>query len=209
MQSIKSISNIGECSAGTIGARVKNASRVYALSNNHVYALENNAPIGSTILQPGRYDTRYSSSKNNIIGTLSSFVPIDFSGRNNIVDAAIASSSTSQLKNVTPSDGYGAPNSQTYFQATGNSPYLGQAVKKYGRTTKLTTGTINGINVTVKVCYDCPCSLIAIFINQIAIDSGGFSKAGDSGSLIVSNDSNAYPIALLFAGGSGSPLLIQ
>lgn len=198
-----STGNIGECSAGTIGARVKSASSVYALSNNHVYALENNAPIGSTILQPGRYDTQCSSSKNNIIGYLSSFVPIDFSGGNNTVDAAIASSSTIHLNNYTPSDGYGKPNSNTYFQATGKTPYIGQSVKKYGRTTKLTTGTVNGINVTVKVCYDSSCSLIATFVDQIAIGAGGFSKAGDSGSLIVTNDSNAYPIGLLFAGGSG------
>ena len=43
-----STGNEGECSAGTIGARVKTGSDVYALSNNHVYALENFAKIGSS-----------------------------------------------------------------------------------------------------------------------------------------------------------------
>jgi hypothetical protein len=192
-----STGNNGECSAGTIGARVKDASGVYALSNNHVYALENDASIGSTILQPGLYDTRCRHGQSNEIGSLWAFVRIDFNGGDNTVDAAIATSSTSQLNNSTPSDGYGKPNCQTY------TPYIGQPVKKYGRTTKLTTGTVNGINVTVKVCYNSSCSLIATFVDQIAIGSGGFSKAGDSGSLIVSNDSYVYPIGLLFAGGSG------
>lgn len=199
-----STGNIGECSAGTIGARVKDASgNVYALSNNHVYALENSALTGSTILQPGLYDTRCRYGQNNVIGSLQAFVPINFTGGNNTVDAAIAISSTRQLNNSTPSDGYGKPNSLTYAKATGRSPYIGQSVRKYGRTTKMTTGTVKGINVTVKVCYNSSCSLIATFVNQIAIGSGSFSNAGDSGSLIVSNDSNAYPIGLLFAGGSG------
>jgi len=43
--------------AGTIGCRVKDSSgRVYALSNNHVYAWENKASAGDNVLQPGAYD---------------------------------------------------------------------------------------------------------------------------------------------------------
>jgi hypothetical protein len=199
-----STGNSGECSAGTIGARAKDASgHVYALSNNHVYVLENGAHIGSTILQPGLYDTRCRTGQSNVIGTLYDFKPIDFAGGNNIVDAAIASSSTASLNNATPLDGYGDPNSLTYTKATGNPPFIGQSVMKYGRTTRLTAGTINGINVTLSVCYNSSCSLIATFADQIAIGSYSFSRAGDSGSLIVSNDANAYPIGLLFAGGSG------
>ncbi len=200
-----STGNAGECSAGTIGARVKDASRnlYYALSNNHVYALEIDAHIGSLILQPGLYDTRCSSGQSNVIGTLSYFTTIDFDGGNNIVDAAYAITSTDQLNKATPSDGYGEPNSFTYTQATHNPPYIGQSVMKYGRTTRLTTGTINGINVTLRVCYNSACSRIATFIDQIAVGSNSFSRAGDSGSLIVSNDEHAYPIGLLFAGGGG------
>jgi hypothetical protein len=112
-------------------------------------------------------------------------------------------SSTAQLNNTTPSGGYGKPNSLTYTQATGNPPFIGQSVMKYGRTTRLTIGTINGINVTLSVCYNSSCSRTATFIDQIAIGSNNFSRAGDSGSLIVSNDANAYPIGLLFAGGGG------
>ena len=201
-----STGNAGECSAGTIGARVKDTSgNVYALSNNHVYALENGAPIGSTILQPGLYDTHCIPGQSNVIGKLYHYIPINFTGGKNIVDAAIASSSMAQLDNSTPSSGYGQPNSRTYTQEPGNPPLIGQSVMKYGRTTRLTTGTVNGVNVTLNVCYNSSCSLIATFTDQIAIGSNNFSRAGDSGSLIVSNDANAnaYPIGLLFAGGGG------
>ncbi len=200
-----STGNAGECSSGTIGARVKDVSgNLFALSNNHVYALENNADIPSDILQPGLYDSRCSSATNNVIGSLYSFISIDFSGGDNVVDAAVAATSADQVGNATPAGGYGLPSSLTYTQATGNAAGVGLSVKKYGRTTGQTTGSIKGINVTVKVCYNSSCSLIATFVNQLAIGSGNFSKAGDSGSLIVTNDANAYPVGLLFAGGGNS-----
>ncbi len=55
--------NIKSCSAGTIGARVVATNGdVFALSNNHVFALEStdgagdDDALGDDILQPGRYD---------------------------------------------------------------------------------------------------------------------------------------------------------
>lgn len=205
-----STGNIGECSAGTISARVISGTTVYALSNNHVYALENNAPIGSQVLQPGLYDTQCVMRGNNTLGTLYAFIPIQFNNTAcnpatnpaacNTVDAAIAVSSTEELGQATPPGGYGVPNSQT-----NSSPFIGQAVQKYGRTTSLTNGTITGINATVTVSYGTGKN--AVFTGQIVIGSGKpFSKAGDSGSLIVTNDSHAYPVGLLFAGGSGTTI---
>lgn len=196
-----STGNIGECSAGTIGARVKGSGNVYALSNNHVYALENTAHIGSQILQPGLYDTRCGFRNNNVIGTLYQFVPISFTSGTNTVDAAIALTSTGLLGNATPSGGYGVPNSVTA------AAVLGQAVQKYGRTSSLTKGTVTGINATVSVNYG-P-SGTATFVNQIIVSSSRpFIKAGDSGSLLVTNDSNAKPVGLLFAGSSTGKLAV-
>src|SRR5829696_900021 len=74
-----STGNQGECSAGTIGARVKSGTTTYALSNNHVYALENSASLGSNLLQPGRYDLNCASGSNALLGKLSKFVRITFS----------------------------------------------------------------------------------------------------------------------------------
>jgi len=192
-----STGNIGECSAGTISARVKDASgMVYALSNNHVYALENSASIGSSVLQPGRYDTKCSINTNNIIGTLAKFNYIDFSGGPNTIDAAIALSSTTNLSNGTPTNGYGTPASTIVTAG------LSMPVQKYGRTTSLTKGTVVGINSTVKVSYS---SGTALFVNQIVVNGKSFIKAGDSGSLLVTNDNKDSPVGLLFAGnGSGT-----
>ena len=196
-----STGNEGECSAGTIGARVKDASgNVFALSNNHVYALENAAVPNSAVLQPGLYDTNCTFNPANVIGTLSSFVPIVFTASaNNTVDAAIAASDVSLLGKSTPSNGYGTPRSATV------SAFVGQRVKKYGRTTSLTSGQVLGINAIVMVGYG---SGTAQFVDQIVVSSSrAFILAGDSGSLLVTAQSN-NPVGLLFAGNGNGRIAI-
>ena len=187
-----STGNVGECSAGTISCRVKAGTTIYALSNNHVYALENAASIGSNVLQPGRYDTGCATDPNNIIGALADFEPVVFStSANNTIDAAIALSSTANLGNATPSDGYGTPSLTTV------TAFVGQAVQKYGRTTKLTKGNVTAINATVNVGYTAG---TARFVGQIIIQgTKPFIKAGDSGSLLVTAPGK-NPVGLLFAG---------
>jgi len=195
-----STGNAGQCSAGTIGGRVKDATNVYALSNNHVYALENAAPIGSSVLQPGLFDTACVFDPNNIIGTLAAFVPIVFdSTANNTIDAAIARSSIANLGNSTPSDGYGTPKSATV------SAFVFQAVEKYGRTSQLTQGVVTGVNATVLVGYS---SGTARFVDQIIVQANKpFIKPGDSGSLLVTSP-NANPVGLLFAGTSSGKFAV-
>jgi PKD repeat protein len=183
-----------DITAGTIGCRVTDGTDVYALSNNHVYANSNDATIGDEVIQPGTSDT--GSLPGDYIGTLDAFVPIDFNEGENTVDAAIAKSSLGDLGNATPDGGYGTPSSTT------KTAYIGQAVKKYGRTTSLTHGEVSAINVNVNVCYDTSCTKLANFVNQIMIAPGAFSGGGDSGSLIVTDDGNNYPVGLLFAGSS-------
>lgn len=185
-----------DITAGTIGARVKDSSgAVFALSNNHVYADENLALIGDSVIQPGTYDG--GSSPADDIGTLSAFIPIKFDGTSNLVDAAIASTTKNLLSNSTPADGYGTPQSST-VPAT-----IGLKVKKYGRTTGETNGRVYAINVTVNVGYS---TGVARFDNQIIVTPGSFSAGGDSGSLIVVNNKRSAahlaPVGLLFAGSS-------
>lgn len=197
-----STGNVGQCSAGTIGARVKDAGgKVFALSNNHVYALENTAPIGSNVLQPGLFDTGCTVDPNNVIGQLSAFQSIKFDGKtNNTMDAAIAISSTANLGVSTPAGGYGTPSSTTVAAS------LGQNVQKYGRTTQLTQGQVTGINATVRVTYS---SGTAKFVGQVIVQSTTrFIGAGDSGSLLVTNDANKNPVGLLFAGNGTGTLAV-
>ncbi|HWP38850.1 MAG TPA: CARDB domain-containing protein [Gemmatimonadales bacterium] len=197
--------------AGTIGARVRNASgAVFVLSNNHVLANQNDAALGDPALQPGPYDGGTLADQ---IGALAAFEPIDFSlSGQNYMDAAIAGSTTANLGNATPTDdGYGAPNSTIYGDANNDglfdnkSALLNLPVQKYGRTTKLTKGRITGINATVEICYEVLfvfCVKSAYFYDQLIIGQSGFSAGGDSGSLIVTDDANKNPVALLFAGSS-------
>ncbi|MDA2924086.1 S1 family peptidase [Acidobacteria bacterium AH-259-L09] len=179
--------------AGTIGCRVTDGTDVFALSNNHVYADENWASIGDVVLQPGSFDG--GAYPEDEIGTLFDFEPIVFSTlASNTIDAAIALSSTANLGNATPSDGYGTPKSMT------GDAKVNLRVKKYGRTTGETKGIIAAINAIVNVGYD---SGVARFVGQIIIQPGSFSAGGDSGSLIVSNgkgNNKNKPIGLLFAG---------
>jgi hypothetical protein len=86
---------------------------------------------------------------------------------------------------------------------------VNQAVQKGGRTTGCTKGTVSAINATINVSYS---DGVARFVNQIVITGrrGAFSKSGDSGSLIVTDNADANPVALLFAGGQtttiGNPI---
>ncbi|MFH1718117.1 MAG: MG2 domain-containing protein [Planctomycetota bacterium] len=184
--------------AGTIGCRVTDGTYVYALSNNHVYANQNDAFIGDNVLQPGPYDGGMDTDDYRI-GTLADFEPIVFSRKaSNVIDAAIAAaildSGTPRVGNATPDGGYGTPNSTTVDAS------LGLPVQKFGRTTLLTKGDVTGLNATVLVSYG-P-GKTARFVKQIVIGPGGFSDGGDSGSLIVTDDTELNPVGLLFAGSS-------
>lgn len=189
-----------DITAGTIGARVTDGTNVFALSNNHVYANANAASIGDNALQPGPFDG--GTDPADAIGTLFDFEPIEFAKRRkiptNTMDAAIVVSSTDMLGYATPQGGYGAPSSTTV------SAYVNQLVKKYGRTSGLTHGTVYAVNVIVDVCYEgfVVCTKWARFTKQIMITPGAFSGGGDSGSLIVTDDGNNDPVGLLFAGSS-------
>lgn len=190
-----STGNAGECSAGTISARVTNGGNVYALSNNHVYALENTANAGSEVLQPGRYDSNCSYIASDVIGTLADYEPIDFSDTaSNTIDAAIALSSSNNLGKATPADGYGTPTTATVSDFA-----IPLSVQKYGRTTGLTKGAVTEINAIIKVGYSAG---VARFVNQLVVTSRKpFLKAGDSGSLLVTDPGRA-PVGLLFAANS-------
>ena len=75
------------------------------------------------------------------------------------------------------------------------------SIKKYGRTTEFTTGSIQQIDVTVDVSYGA--GLVARFTDQLL--AGPMSQGGDSGSAIL-NDSNQL-VGLLYAGSSNSTIL--
>jgi len=197
------------CFAGTLGCRLKlinlttGATDYFILSNNHVIANENGGIPGvDQVIQPGTLDSNCVLSPDDVIGTLYDYEQIVFNGSPNAIDAAIAITTPFQTGFATPSTIYGAPSSTT------RSATVGLLVKKFGRTTDLTEGAVDAINVDVNVGYD---QGTAYFTDQIIIQgrrrrgkryvTATFSDGGDSGSLIVSSTGNE-PVGLLFAGNS-------
>jgi hypothetical protein len=195
------------CCGGTLGALVDDGDAKYILSNNHVLARVNIAALGEQIIQPGLIDLNCAKNTADTVANLSDFVTIRFkSGRSiplNDVDAAIAQIIAGDVNASGAILDIGDVGSQTV------AAVVGQAVKKSGRTTGLTKGTVGAVGVTVDVGYSQICggaaNLVARFRNQILINTPGFCAAGDSGSLIV-EDVNSKPraVGLLFAGSADS-----
>lgn len=79
-------------------------------------------------------------------------------------------------------------------------PSLGMRVRKHGRTTGYTEGTITLLNATVNIAYGTSTgSKTARFTGQVITEA--MSQGGDSGSLIVDATENRA-VGLLFAGSS-------
>ena len=175
---------------GTLGCLVDTAHGRCILSNNHVLANANTAKIADPIMQPGPADATPRSQPRRI-ARLIDYEPLVFGSAPNRIDAAIA---TLDDPNIA------LPDIMT-IGAPVNPPvpaFLNQFVTKYGRTTGLTYGTVVDVSFDGIVDVD---GQIAYFEDQVSIvgDDGPFSKAGDSGSLIVDHP-HCHPVALLFAG---------
>jgi hypothetical protein len=76
-------------STGTLGAFVRKGGLTFALSNNHVFAMLNQAALGSAIVQPGAAD---GGSITQQVATLSEYIPISLLEQ---AQAAAAASSQS------------------------------------------------------------------------------------------------------------------
>jgi hypothetical protein len=214
--------------AGTLGCLVKKDDQWYILSNNHVLANSNDAAMGDAIVQPGPYDG--GSDSQDRIATLADFVPIQFEGgtvptpcpvgnmvagvlngiaavlgsrtrllpvrpqaSSNLVDAAIAKPLENDL---VIDDILNIGKISGVADAT-----LGMSITKSGRTTGVTTGTINQIDVTSQVSYGN--NKIATFVDQLL--AGSMSAGGDSGSAVLSSDKKL--VGLLFAGSNTTTLI--
>jgi hypothetical protein len=215
-----------DITAGTLGCLVQKDGQKLILSNNHVLANSNHAEIGDPILQPGPYDG--GTYPADYIAALADFVPINIIGLpgdcpiatgiarllnvlarllgsqirmqatnqqalENLVDAAIA-------RPLNPEDV-----TEEILQVgtiQGTTPgELGMAIKKSGRTTGLTTGTIEQVDVSVNVQYG-P-GQIAMFTDQLM--AGAMSQGGDSGSAVL--DDNNRIVGLLFAGSDTTTVI--
>jgi hypothetical protein len=191
-----------DVTAGTIGARVTDGERVFALSNNHVFAANNGGREGDNLLQPGVADG--GRDPDDSFGTLYDFEPLSFCRAGvcglNRIDAALALTTPEDLGTETPEGGYGSPRPWSL------EAEIGMAVQKYGRTTGHTVGEISGIHAILDVNYR---TGTARFEDQIVISGAGFSAGGDSGSLVVTKGrllADRRPVGLLFAGSGNTTI---
>ncbi len=199
--SIKSFFKIKKkvfCFGGTLGSLVKDsAGTQFILSNNHVLERTNKARPGEANVQPGLIDSDCKVVPGNRVASFSRGIKLIFGRtKENTVDAAIAQivagDVSADIRNI---GGVGG---------TTAAPSVGLDVQKMGRTTCLTTGKISAVAVNATVGYDDahPNRKRANFVNQILISGAALSGAGDSGSLIVTQDACPEAVGLLFAGSS-------
>ncbi len=209
----------------------KTTGQTLILSNNHVLANSNSASIGDAIIQPGPADggaypqdriatlerfitiqfqsggdggngdcflARSAAGVLNLfarlLGSSHRLVPTKISAAANEVDAAVA-------RPIDPS--YITGSIIDIGAITGTKPAaINMPIRKSGRTTGTTTGTIQMLNATVDVGYGG--SKVATFENQIV--AGAMSSPGDSGSLVV-DGSQPLAVGLLFAGSNTSTII--
>ena len=211
--------------AGTLGAIVKDANtgEKLILSNNHVLANSNDAAKGDSIIQPGAADG--GKNPQDLIATLERFVRIEMSGGDGDNGSCMFAKSSAAILNLfakivgSSHRVYATKIAQqpNYVDAAVAKPIddsavddeiidigkvtetkaaeLGMSVRKSGRTTSTTTGTIEMLNATVNVGYGV--GKEALFEDQIL--TSNMSQPGDSGSLLVDGEQNKA-VGLLFAG---------
>lgn len=176
--------------AGTFGAVASLAGRTVILSNNHVLADENRLPVGSPIFQPGLLDGGHEAT--DVVAHLTKFIALSAT-QPNAVDCALAEIAGPKVVSAAVLPPIGKLKSGTPLVAKERLE-----VEKVGRTTAYTHGRITDLSADVKIRYE---TGVLTFSNQLLIEgeSGPFSAAGDSGSLIVAKQAKR-PVALLFAG---------
>ena len=198
----------GYCCGGTLGSLVQIGSTKYVLSNYHVLEADtvdggNNivAHARDPVIQPGLIDLACNESYAQNVATLSGIKSLPSSN----VDAAIAE----VVSGMVNTDGY-ILDIGTISASTVDA-FLGQKVKKSGRTTGLTRSSVSGLNATVRVSYENECAggaaFTKTFTGQIIIKNrikgSSFIAGGDSGSLMVEDvDTDPRAVGLLFAGSS-------
>jgi hypothetical protein len=205
------------CCGGTLGALLALNDTQYILSTNHTLARGDGANIGDPIVQPGLLDANCDTSRVNTVATLSKFFSLKNSQTPNI-DAAIAEVAAGTV------DGSGkifylgdsldandiplaaAPHGGSGLAA--DATLIGREVAKSGRTTGLTCSTVDSVGVSLTVEYVQNCDgtgkpVNVEFSGQIDVEGSAFSAQGDSGALVVSQDT-ADPVGLLFASSDSS-----
>ena len=196
----------GYCCSGTLGALVQKNGQQFILSNTHVFAGDwvvggnsRVASAGDDINQSGLIDVGCQVIAADMVADLTDWAPINSIDN---VDAAIAVVRAGEVKTTGEILNIGT------IANTTAQPFVGQRVKKSGRTTGLTSSSVSSLNATITVGYSDECaggSYSKTFTGQVIISNRGsrFLAGGDSGSLMVEDVAiNPRAVGLLYAGSS-------
>ena len=187
-------------SLGTGGLITIRNNEYFMLSNNHVVIRANQFSVD--IYQPGPFEAGLPFAPGDFIGRPALFVPLRV-GQANFMDAAI-------VRGI-PNDNifnprYIRPFGSNFARFIGlpghlNAVRVGESVYKSGRTTGLTTGTVEAINADSNVGpYGEIGNATILFRNQAVI--AGQTAGGDSGAVWLRQGDN-FAVALNFASGGG------
>jgi hypothetical protein len=175
--------------AGTLGAAVYDAAeggQQLLLSNWHVLCGDPACERGEAIVQPGTFDG--GAAPRDTVAVLHRFAHTDR------VDAAVAFVNGERfLRDAIPGIGL--------LRGVGGAS-LGTRARKSGRTTGLTSGTVEDVSADVTVSGK-------LFLDQIVVTRDGndpIVQGGDSGSLVV--DEHDLAVGLLFGGAIDGSLWI-
>jgi hypothetical protein len=196
----------GYCCGGTLGSVITKGGKKYVMSNYHVLEADivsggnsRTAQAGDPVIQPGLIDVNCSAASAQNVASLSGIKSLPGSN----VDVAIAEVIPGMVDESGDILEVGVISSQTA------NAFVGQAVKKSGRTTGLTRSSVSGLNATISVSYENECAggsaFTKTFTGQIIIANkrSKFLGGGDSGSLMVEDVSTSpRAVGLLFAGSS-------
>jgi hypothetical protein len=195
-----SIAVAGEQSAGTLGALLRHENGdIYALSNNHVIGGCNHTPRNQGILSPSPIDVRPGGANVLQFAAFHSLIELRSGSIHHVprqsIDAAIAKVLDPDL--ITSSQG---GFSDTPSQVI--APMHGQRVKKVGRTTGVTYGTVEATIPLFELPYKATHYSATVHFGEVWSVRGDagtpFGIPGDSGSLVVLEDDSAA-VGLFFA----------
>jgi len=194
--------------AGTIGALIERGGALYVLSNNHVLAAGNQVPVGMPILAPSSIDSGpgrrapLEIARHSEICELRSGDPtLVVVGREDVALARVTDPTLVSSWQGDDAEGFDSP-------STIASPVAGMRVKKVGRTTGLTQGTVESlVNNPFVIPYVLRLFRAPVWFRDMwtvrDIHGDHFALPGDSGSLVVTDDGQAA-VGLIFAVGPGS-----
>ncbi|MEN8006218.1 MAG: hypothetical protein ABFS42_04345 [Candidatus Krumholzibacteriota bacterium] len=200
----------GYCCGGTLGSLIQVGGTKRILSNYHVFEADivaggNGivATTGDPIVHPGLIDIGCVATNGYDVATL----VVTSSLPNNNVDCSTANIITGMV------DPSGAILEVGTLSAATVAAYVGQPVKKSGRTTGLTRSTVSALNGTVSIAYENECAggaaFTKTFTGQIIVGqrASKFLAGGDSGSLLIQDvTTDPGAIGLLFAGSSSTAI---